>query len=117
MNSARVSVTCALIVLLLAACGDGVARFTIEGKDNLTFTPNTITIKPGQRVELTLVNNGKLPHTFTVPDLNLEAQMPPGVTNKMTFTAPESGEYRFYSAVLSEFDTMTGKIVVSISNK
>ena len=117
MNSARVSVTCALIVLLLAACGDGVARFTIEGKDNLTFTPNTITIKPGQRVELTLVNNGKLPHTFTVPDLNLEAQMPPGVTNKVTFTAPESGEYHFYSAVLSEFDTMTGKIVVSISSR
>jgi len=107
-----VGVALALSVILLTACGDQAARFTIEGKDNLTFTPDTIAVKPGQTVELTLVNKGKLPHTFTVPDLNIEVQMPPGETNKATFTAPKTGEYYFFSGVLGEFDTMKGKIIV-----
>jgi plastocyanin len=106
---------CAAIMMsavLLAACGNNVARFTIEGTDNLVFKPDTITVKPGQAVELTLVNNGKLPHTFTVPDLSVEVQMPPDETNKLTFTAPKAGEYRFISGVLQDLDTMKGTLIV-----
>ncbi|MBI5032259.1 MAG: cupredoxin domain-containing protein [Chloroflexi bacterium] len=81
-------------------------------KDDLTFTPSAITVKPGQTVELTLVNNGTLPHTFTLTDLNIEVQMPPGETTQFTFIAPKSGEYQFYSGVLTEFDKMKGKLIV-----
>jgi plastocyanin len=98
--------------VLLAACSSNVARFTIEGTDNLVFKPDTITVKPGQTVELTLVNKGKLPHTFTVPDLSIEVQMLPGETNKFTFTAPKAGEYRFISGALQDLDTMKGTIIV-----
>jgi plastocyanin len=99
-------------IMLLTACTNEAVRITVEGKDNLTFTPSTISIQPGQIVELTLINNGKLYHTFTIPDLNIEVQMPPGETNKVTFMAPKAGEYRFSSNVITEFDTMKGTLIV-----
>jgi heme/copper-type cytochrome/quinol oxidase subunit 2 len=52
------------------------------------------------------------PNTFSVPDLNIEAQMLPGKTNTLSFTSPAAGEYRFYSAVLDDFETMKGKLIV-----
>jgi heme/copper-type cytochrome/quinol oxidase subunit 2 len=63
-------------------------------------------------VELTLVNRGKLNHTFTAPDLNIEFQMPAGATSKETFVASKPGEYRFFSAPLSEFEVMKGIVIV-----
>ena len=103
-------------IALLTACGNGVpqltTQFTIEAKDNLTFTPTTITVTSGQPVTLTLVNNGKLDHSFTAPDLNIEVILPAGTTNQVSFTAPKAGEYRFYSAPISEFDVMTGTVIV-----
>jgi plastocyanin len=106
-----------LTVAFLTACGTvatppPTTQFTIEAKDNLTFTPNTITVSAGQPVTLTLVNNGKLDHSFTAPDLNIEVIMPAGTTNQVSFTAPKAGEYRFYSAPISEFDVMTGTVIV-----
>lgn len=99
-------------VMLVTACGNGAAHFTIEAKDNLTFTPDMITVKPGQAVELTLVNSGRLDHTFSIPDLNIEVQMPGGATTKFTFTAPKTGEYQFSSGVIRDFETMKGKLIV-----
>lgn len=108
----RATVPFVLSVVLLTACVDEAVRITVEGKDNLTFTPSTISVRPGQIVELTLINNGRLYHTFAIPDLNIEVQMPPGETNKVTFTAPKAGEYRFSSGVISEFDSMKGTLIV-----
>jgi plastocyanin len=102
----------ACMVTLLTACGSGAAHFTIEAKDNLTFTPDVITVKAGQTAELTLVNSGKLDHTFSVPDLNIEVQMPGGETNRITITAPRAGEYPFSSGVVRDFETMKGKLIV-----
>ena len=103
----------ALTAMLLAACGSSAAHFTIEAKDNLTFAPDTITVKPGQTVELTLVNNGKLDHTFTAPDLNIEVILRAGETKQITFSAPQMGEYQFHSATIQNLETMTGKIKVA----
>ena len=94
------------------ACATETAAYTIEAKDDLTFAPNTITVKAGQTVELTLVNRGKLNHTFTAPDLNIEVQMPAGATSRVTFAASKPGEYRFFSAALSEFEVMKGTVIV-----
>ena len=102
----------ACAALLLTACGSGATHFAIEAKDDLTFTPNVITVKPGQTVESTLVNSGKLDHTFSIPDLNIEVQMPGGETNKIIFTAPKAGEYPFSSGVIRDFETMKGKLIV-----
>ena len=87
-------------------------QITIEGTDRLTFVPDTITVTAGQPVKLTTVNSGKLDHTFTVPDLNIEVQMPAGQTSTFTFTAPQAGIYHFNSGVITEFDIMTGTLIV-----
>ncbi len=103
-----------LTLVLATACGSDVARITVEGKDDHTFAPNTITVNAGQTVDLTLVNNGKLDHTFTIndPQLNIEVIMRAGETNHITFTAPKPGEYVFSSGVITEIDTMNGKLIV-----
>ena len=90
----------------------GPLRLTVEGTDNSVFVPAIITVTTGQTVELNLVNNGRLPHTFTMPDLNLEVQMPPGQRNNVTFTAPAVGTYSFSSGVIEDLDTMKGLLVV-----
>ncbi len=114
----RILILAVLIIsiVLLAACGNAApqltTQFTIEAKDNLTFVPNTITITSGQPVTLTLVNNGKLDHSFTAPDLNIEVILPAGTTNQISFIAPKAGEYHFFSAPISEFDVMTGTLIV-----
>lgn len=95
----------------VVACATETAAYTIEAKDDLTFTLDSITVKPGQTVELTLVNNGRLDHTFTAPDLNIEFPMPAGTTSKETFIVSTPGEYRFFCAVIGHFDTMKGKVV------
>jgi len=43
--------------------------------------------------------NNDLDHTFSIPDLNI-------------FTAPKAGEYQFSSGVISDFETMKGKLIV-----
>jgi plastocyanin len=101
-----------LTVILVTACASDVARITVEGMDNHTFVPNAITVNSGQTVELTLVNNGKLDHTFTISDLNIEVIMRAGETNHITITAPKRGEYVFSSGANMEFDTMKGALIV-----
>ncbi len=101
-----------LCAATVVACATETAAYTIEAKDDLTFAPNTITVKAGQTVELTLVNRGKLDHTFTAPDLNIEFQMPAGATSRVTFVASKPGEYRFFSAALNEFEVMKGTVIV-----
>jgi plastocyanin len=101
-----------LCAATVVACAGEIVAHTIEARDDLTFTPNSITVKAGQTVELTLVNHGKLNHTFTAPDLNIEVQMPAGVTSRVTFSASNPGEYRFFSAALSEFEVMKGIVIV-----
>jgi plastocyanin len=44
--------------------------------------------------------------------LSIEVQMPPSETNKVTFIAPQAGEYRFISGVIDDLDTMKGTIIV-----
>jgi plastocyanin len=115
MSALRRLVLLGVLVLgaaTVVACTTETTAYTIEAKDDLTFTPNTITVKAGQSVELTLVNRGKLNHTFTAPDLNIEVQMPAGATSQVTLVAPKPGEYHFFSAPLSEFEVMKGIVIV-----
>ncbi len=104
------AVALVLVAVLSAACGGGAARITVEAKDDLKFTPDTITVKAGQPVDLTLVNNGTLDHTFTIPDLSIEVIMRAGETNRITFTAPKPGEYRIICGI--HFDKMQAKLIV-----
>ena len=107
MSSRKVFALAAVVILgamLLAACGGGGSTsggggggttLTVNGGDDLKFTPNTLTVKAGDKVTVNLVNNGSVAHTFVIPDLNVKADMPAGKTNTVTFTAPtKAGTYQ-----------------------
>jgi plastocyanin len=80
---------------------DGVQSVTIHADDKYRFTPDTITVHPGQ-VKIILVNSGKgAPHDFSVT--GFPADFVPlaasGKTMEATFTAPAPGHYQFLCTI------------------
>lgn len=66
------------------------------------FLPADFTVKPGQSVDVTVYNYDSGPHTFTAPDLGVNAVIP-GATGSaphqttFKFTAPsKSGSYQWW---------------------
>lgn len=111
-------VVLALGAMLLAACGGGGSApsgtsVTITASDDLKFTPNVINAKPGDTVNVSVVNSGKTDHTFVVPDLKVSVQIPAGKTTQVTFTAPAAGTYAFQCDVPGHKEAgMVGQIIV-----
>ena len=85
---------------------------------NFEFTPSTITVAPGETVEVQLVNEGSAPHNieFELPqgEVELDQNVQPGNARTLTFTAPsEPGEYRFYCPVGNHAERgMVGTLIV-----
>lgn len=74
---------------------------------NLQFSPNEIKAKPGERLQVTLVNNGDVPYSikFELPDgeQELREPVPPGRKAALIFTAPEkAGTYAYYSPMTNQ---------------
>jgi len=62
-----------------------------------SFDPNTIVLKPGERVSIILVNEGRYSHTFTIDALGIDISLSPGERKTIDITAPSSpGSYTFY---------------------
>ncbi len=81
--------------------GNGVQQVTIKADDKYRFTPDTITVHPGQ-VKITLINTGRgAPHDFSVT--GFPADFVPlaaaGQTMTATFTAPAPGRYQFVCTI------------------
>ena len=85
------------------------------------FVPSLITASPGEKLTITLKNNGKMEHSlkFDLPgaEQGLERNIAPGQTGHLTITAPSKvGSYKFYSPVdddrnkglLGQLDVHTG---------
>lgn len=70
--------------------------FEVEAFDYY-FEPTSLQFEPGASVNLTLVNNGSVAHSVTIPDLDFEAEAQSGDTIENSFTAPtEPGSLDFY---------------------
>ena len=75
--------------------------------DNVSFTPQTLTVHPGTTV--TWVNRDDLPHTVTSTDKKFKsAALDTDQRFAFTFTAP--GTYSYFCSIHPH---MTGKIIVS----
>lgn len=92
------------------------ANVDIAAKDN-KFDKNTITVKAGQKVTVTLDNQDKIPHNFSVfttkggTALYTGDYINGGDKKSMTFTAPaKPGNYYFECEIHPE--TMNGAFVV-----
>lgn len=65
---------------------------------SFTYTPNSITVKAGKQVSLTLNNTGGSGciQAFTIPSLGIQKVVPVGTSDTISFTAPsEPGQIPF----------------------
>jgi plastocyanin len=66
------------------------ARLELEA-DDFYFSPTFVKVKPGEKVRITLKNEGSATHTFTSDALNIDQQLASGKSKKFTVTVPSSG--------------------------
>jgi plastocyanin len=63
---------------------------------NFYFEPSFVKVAPGQKLTITLHNEGSVPHTFTAPSLNIDKELQPDAKTTVTVTMPMSGTVPFY---------------------
>jgi len=85
-----------------------IAAYNLEAKKWM-FDPNTITVKQGAKVTLT-INPVGMDLTFAIPEFKVEKRVT-GET-QVEFVAEKSGTYQFTCSDCEEYRGMTGTIVV-----
>jgi plastocyanin len=118
-NLVAAVVLLALAGVLVAACqsqsaaGPKTVEITVATTE-FKFNPDTITVKVGDHVKVTLDNTkGTLKHTMKQPDLNIDAAVEAGQKSTFEFTATKAGTFDFTCDVPGHKDAgMVGKIVV-----
>jgi len=61
---------------------------------------------------VTVVNPGGDPHTFTLPDVNFNIDVPALSTVKGSFVVPKVGLFKFFCAIPENSPYMWGSLVV-----
>ena len=91
----------------------GTAANTIEvDMVDIAFEPTELRIPADTDVVITAVNNGALPHTFTIPDVADTGEVAGGSSAQVTVNLP-AGEYDFLCIVPGHAEGgMVGKIIV-----
>lgn len=62
---------------------------------DFAFSPSSLTAEPGGKITVVLTNEDSAEHTFTIEELDVEAEAHGGETAQDTFTAP-AGTYEFF---------------------
>lgn len=57
------------------------------------FSPNEITVAGGRPINLTLVNEGSVPHDLVAAELDLHVEARPGQSSTTGFAPSEPGQY------------------------
>lgn len=112
----------AAVALFVVACGGGASgggggagalSVTVTNTE-FKFDPATINAKPGQTINLTVVNKGSIRHTWVLPSQNIKVTIEPGQTATKTFTAPAAGSYDIVCDEAGHKEAgMVGKLVVA----
>ena len=64
--------------------------------DDLYFAPTFIKAAPGATVEISLKNEGKVKHTFTIDETSTNVELDAGQKSSVKVTLPASGALAFY---------------------
>ena len=70
-------------------------KITIEA-DDYYFKPTFDKAKPGSTVAVSLKNEGKTQHTFTIPSLGIDTTLDPDQKATVSVTVPADGALGFY---------------------
>lgn len=127
LGLARIVVVLAVLAAILTGCGSDEAGETPVPEDvdrtieivarDMTFAPNTIFLRPGEKVALVLDNPDSIIHDLTIDDFNgeqLKIEAQPRSRAVLVLEVPDApGEYRFYCSVPGhEALGMVGTLVV-----
>lgn len=87
-------------------------EIAIQAK-NWEFTPSVITVKQGDSVSLKITSID-VDHGFALPDFGVTANLKPGKTETVVFTADKKGEFTFFCNVFcgAGHKEMKGKLIV-----
>ena len=76
-----------------------VREITIEAEE-YSYSTEEISVKKGEKVKLTMVNNGRMSHDFVVDDTDIATSfVGPGKSVSVEFTIDEIGSYTFFCSV------------------
>lgn len=92
---------------------DTVKEITVTAKE-FSFSPASISLKVGDKVKLTLKNEGKMEHNFVIDELEVETVMVgPGEEDTVEFEVTEEMQATYYCSVGSHRQLgMEGKLIV-----
>jgi nitrite reductase (NO-forming) len=81
---------------------------------DFSFKPNTLSVKAGTVVRLTIANAAAEGHNFDLPAFGVDVALPAGATTQVTFTASRPGVYWFWCNLPGhQAAGMVGKLTVS----
>ena len=109
-----------IVIIVLAGTGCQSRQATASQVADITvvmtefkFSPDTITVRAGQHVRVTLDNKGTLKHDFHQSDLNLQAEVDAGKKTVFEFTPTKVGTFDLTCDVPGHKDAgMVGKLIV-----
>ena len=79
-----------------ANAGQAAQTLTVKMAD-LSFGPDTITLKAGQPVTIELENDDSMVHAFSIDTLNVQSDVIGAhQASSVTFTPAQAGTYQFY---------------------
>lgn len=86
--------------------------------NKLKYKPDTVTVSPGEKVTVTMKNEGFVSHSFDIPELDIHTpSVQPDSFVRTTFTPEKEGEYQFICDVAQHKKAgMKGNLVVRESN-
>ena len=69
---------------------------TTMSAENFFFAPATLEGTAGQKLTITLRNDGSVPHNFSIDDQSIDVTLEPGQQKDIQVAFPESGSVQFF---------------------
>jgi plastocyanin len=73
----------------------GESSTSISAQD-FFFTPSDLTGAAGQRLTISVSNDGSAAHNFSITDQNIDVTLQPGQSKDIKVTFPDSGSVQFF---------------------
>jgi len=102
----------------LAACAGGASsdaplNLILKAKD-IAFDVTHFEAKQGQTINITYTNEGALEHNFVIEEFDVAANILPGETTTITFTANKTGAFKYHCTIPGHTEAgMVGEIIVT----
>lgn len=97
-KTVAVVITIVGAAIFLSGCASGASTGVAVQTQEMKFLPKTATVNAGRRV-ITVINSGKLRHTFSLNSLGEEVTVAAGKTETLTLDL-KPGTYRYVCRVL-----------------